>query len=232
MDIVQSMFNHSIFAGFVVGILSLIAIGYQRSDIHTLILTDVIECAMLVIIAAVGTDLAEALILPGLVVGLAEFLAVSEILIQRSRLREKDRGRKMSKLFEEFLAIEESKIEGYIDHPKMEVLYSASKFIGIILVIYGAFLTGFTGGAVMSVGLLFYLLSQGIIDKGISSEDIKDFWEVISGFSGIMWAFWILFGFIGFYLFPDHYVTFLLIAGGALALKVGSKLGLIGDLKF
>jgi len=231
MDVVQGMFNHSIFAGFVVGILSLVAIGYQRSDIHTLILTDVVECAMLVIIAAVGTDLAEALILPGLVVGLAEFLAVSEILIQRDRLGERDK--KISKLFEEFLVVEEPGIGEKIDYSKrMEVLYSAPRFIGIVLVIYGAFLTGFTGGAVMSVGLLFYLFSQGAIGRGISSEGIRDFWESISGFSGVMWAFWILFGFIGFYLFPDHYVTFLLIAGGALALKVGSKLGLIGDLKF
>ena len=231
MDVVQGMFNHSIFAGFVVGILSLVAIGYQRSDIHTLILTDVVECAMLVIIAAVGTDLAEALILPGLVVGLAEFLAVSEILIQRDRLGERDK--KISKLFEEFLVVEESGIGEKIDYSKrMEVLYSAPRFIGIVLVIYGAFLTGFTGGAVMSVGLLFYLFSQGAIGRGISSEGIRDFWESISGFSGVMWAFWILFGFIGFYLFPDHYVTFLLIAGGALALKVGSKLGLIGDLRF
>ncbi|HIP15614.1 MAG TPA: DUF2105 domain-containing protein [Methanothermococcus okinawensis] len=232
MDIVQSMFNHSVFAGFVVGMLSLIAISYQRSDIHTLILTDVVECAMLVIIAAVGTDLAEALILPGLVVGLAEFLVVSEILIQKSKLREKKKDKKISKLFEEFLAVKEPEIVGKIEHPKMEVLYSAPRFIGIILVVYGAFLTGFTGGAVMSVGLLFYLLSQGMIDKKISSENIRNFWEAISGFSGVMWAFWILFGFIGFYLFPHHYVTFLLIAGGALALKVGSKLGLIGDLKF
>ena len=230
MDVVQSMFNHSVFAGFVVGILSLVAIGYQRSDIHTLILTDVVECAMLVIIAAVGTDLAEALILPGLVVGLAEFLAVSEILIQRDRLGERDK--KISKLFEEFLVVEEPGIGEKIDYSKMEVLYSAPRFIGIVLVIYGAFLTGFTGGAVMSVGLLFYLFSQGAIGRGISSEGIRDFWESISGFSGVMWAFWILFGFIGFYLFPDHYVTFLLIAGGALALKVGSKLGLIGDLRF
>ena len=232
MDVVQHMFNYSVFAGFVVGILSLIAIGYQRSDIHLLILTDVVECAMLVIIAALGTDLAEALILPGLVVGLAEFLAVSEILIQRCKLRKKEREKKTSKLFEEFLVVEEPKVEVDIEHPRMEILYSASRFISLILVIYGAFLTGFTGGAVMSVGLLFYLLSQGIVSRGISSEDIKDFWEAVAGFSGIMWALWIVLGFIGFYLFPDHYVTFLLIAGGALALKVGSKLGLIGDLKF
>ena len=161
---------------------------------------------------------------------MAEFLAVSEILIQRDRLGERDK--KISKLFEEFLVVEEPGIGEKIDLCKMEVLYSAPRFIGIVLVIYGAFLTGFTGGAVMSVGLLFYLFSQGAIGRGISSEGIRDFWESISGFSGVMWAFWILFGFIGFYLFPDHYITFLLIAGGALALKVGSKLGLIGDLKF
>ena len=34
-------------------------------------------------VAAVGTDLAEALVLPGLVVDLAEILAISEILMNR-----------------------------------------------------------------------------------------------------------------------------------------------------
>lgn len=54
MDIVSYMFSKSIFVGIVVGILSLYAISRQKSDLHTLLLTDLVECAMLVIIAAIG----------------------------------------------------------------------------------------------------------------------------------------------------------------------------------
>ncbi|MBW9220954.1 DUF2105 family protein [Methanothermococcus sp. SCGC AD-155-M21] len=231
MDIVSYMFSKSIFVGIVVGILSLYAISRQKSDLHTLLLTDLVECAMLVIIAAIGTDLAEALILPGLVVGLAEFLAVSEILVYRNEMRKSNlSNNKKLRLFEEFLAKEEVYVNS-VNFNKMEIIYSAPKFIGFILVLYGAFLTGFTGGAIMASGLLFYLLSQGAIGNGVSLKDIKHSWEAISGFSGIMWAFWILLGFAGFFLFPEHYLFFLLIAGCALALKVGSKLGLIGSLR-
>ncbi|HIP17251.1 MAG TPA: DUF2105 domain-containing protein [Methanothermococcus okinawensis] len=233
MDIVSYMFGKSIFVGMIVGILSLYAISRQKSDLHTLLLTDLVECAMLVIIAAVGTDLAEALILPGLVVGLAEVLAVSEILIYRNEVRKNNlmSDNKKLRLFEEFLAKEEPYVNTDVNFNKMEVIYSAPKFIGFILVLYGAFLTGFTGGAVMASGLLFYLLSQGAIGNGVSFNDIKHSWEAISGFSGIMWAFWILLGFAGFFLFPEHYLFFLVITGCALALKVGSKLGLIGSLR-
>lgn len=38
---------------------------------------------MIFVVSAVGTDLAESLILPGLVVELAETLAISEILLSR-----------------------------------------------------------------------------------------------------------------------------------------------------
>ena len=55
----------------------------KREEIHILILTDLVGLAMIFVVSAVGTDLAEALILPGLVVELAETLAISEILITR-----------------------------------------------------------------------------------------------------------------------------------------------------
>ncbi|AEH07017.1 EhaG family protein [Methanothermococcus okinawensis] len=230
MDIVSYLFNKTVVSGFIIGILSLYAISRQKSDIHMLLLTDLVECAMLVVIAAVGTDLAEALVLPGLVVSMAELLAVSEVLVLRNEMRANNYNKhKKSKLLEEFIVKEIPHCKD-IKFGKMEVLSSAPRFMAFILVIYGALLTGFTGGAVMASGLLFYLLSLGATGNGISLNNIKHTWESISGFSGIMWAFWILFGFIGFFLFPQKYLYFLLIAGCALALKVGSKLGLIGDI--
>jgi energy-converting hydrogenase A subunit G len=229
MDIVSYLFNKTVVVGFIMGILSLYAISRQKSALHMLLLADLVECAMLVVIAAVGTDLAEALILPGLVVGMAELLAVSEVLVLRNEMKNDRKSKvKKSKLLEEFIAKESPHID--VKFGKMEVLYSAPKFMAFVLVVYGALLTGFTGGAVIASGLLFYLLSQGATGKGISLSRLKYTWESISGFSGIMWALWVLFGFVGFFLFPQKYLYFLLIAGCALALKVGSKLGLIGDI--
>ena len=55
-----------------------------------LILTDIVGIAMLIFVAAVGTDLAESLILPGLVVELAEILAISEILMSREMRKSRE----------------------------------------------------------------------------------------------------------------------------------------------
>lgn len=81
--VVVSLYLPAIFTGIFAGLIGLLAITYQKNDLHTLILTDIVGVGMLIIVAAVGTDLAEALILPGLVVELAEILAISEILMSR-----------------------------------------------------------------------------------------------------------------------------------------------------
>lgn len=228
MDIISLLFNKTVMVGLVMGILSLYAISREKSDLHVLLFSDIVEYAMLVIIAAVGTDLAEALILPGLVVGMAELLAVSEILTARNELRKNESNlKKRSKLFEEFTIKESPKID--IQFNKMEVLSAAPKFLSFILIIYGAILTGFTGGAIMASGLLFYIFSQRALDNKILSKDLKIYWEGISGFSGIAWVLWI-FGFMGFFIFPEKWLYFTLLAGFALTLKVGSKLGLIGEI--
>ncbi|WP_456471894.1 EhaG family protein [Methanocaldococcus sp.] len=200
------MYSLTVLVGFIVGILSLFSIGFQKDDLQALILTDLVECAMLIIIAAIGTDLAEALILPGLVVGLAELLAVSEVLIAKKRLKAK----------------EIKKVDIEVD---MEVLRTAPKFLAIILVVYGAILTGFTGGALIASGLLFYAFSK----RTLTSLDklVESLWEGLSGLSGIAWACWVV-GFLGFYLFPKYWLYFLLMAGIGLAIKVGSKMGLVG----
>ena len=78
-----SMYLPAIYAGLIIGFIGALAIALNRREIHILILTDIIGLAMIFIVASVGTDLAEALILPGLVVELAETLAISEILISR-----------------------------------------------------------------------------------------------------------------------------------------------------
>ena len=78
-----SMYLPAIYGALIIGFIGSMAIALNRRDIHILILTDLIGLAMIIIVSAVGTDLAEALILPGLVVELAETLAISEILLTR-----------------------------------------------------------------------------------------------------------------------------------------------------
>ncbi|NTW92060.1 MAG: DUF2105 family protein, partial [Methanoregulaceae archaeon] len=74
----------------VAGIVAFVALVLEKDDLHRLLLLDLVEIPSLGIIALLGTDLAEALILPGLVVGIAELLALSQIYIQKEGL--KDRG--------------------------------------------------------------------------------------------------------------------------------------------
>ena len=87
-------------------------------------------------------------------------------------------------------------------------------------------MSGFTGGAVIATGLLFYALSKRALGLDIS-EELKTMWEGMSALSGIAWALWVL-GFIGLFVFPDKWLICLLMAGLGLVIKVGSKLGLIG----
>ena len=63
-----SMYLPAIYGALIIGFIGSMAIALNRRDIHILILTDLIGLAMIIIVSAVGTDLAEALILPGLVV--------------------------------------------------------------------------------------------------------------------------------------------------------------------
>lgn len=78
-----SLFLPALYVGLITGFIALLAISSQKNDLSALILTDLVGLSMLVIVASVGTDLAEALILPGLVVELAEIMAISEILMSR-----------------------------------------------------------------------------------------------------------------------------------------------------
>ena len=52
----------------------------------------------------------------------------------------------------------------------MEILQTAPVFIAIILVIYGAFLSGFTGGAIAGGGILFYVMSLTV--RGVPSTTL------------------------------------------------------------
>lgn len=201
----QSMYTPALYGGLIVAFIALIGIAIQKKDIHILILTDLIGLAMLIVVAAVGTDLAEALVLPGLVVELAEIMAISEILISREMRK---------------IGLKKSFIPSDLTLD-MEIMTTAPNFIALILIAYGTFLTGFTGGAVAGGGIILYALSRKV--RGLPVIVI----DGISGISGISWCLWII-GFLLFFVTPKYWLLSLFLAALGLFLKVASKMGLIG----
>ena len=207
-----SMYLPAIYAGLIIGFIATMAIALKREEIHILILTDLVGLAMIFVVSAVGTDLAEALILPGLVVELAETLAISEILLTREmRIMEQNprNVKKSSSMFPQPFAL------------NMEILNTAPNFIALVLIGYGIFLTGFTGGAVAGGGIVLYALSKKA--RGLPVLMI----DGIAGVSGIAWCLWII-GFLLFFVTPQYWLLSLFLAACGLLLKVASKVGLIG----
>ncbi len=203
--VVVGLFLPAVFTGIIVGLIGLLAISYQKNDLHALILTDIVGIGMLIIVASVGTDLAESLVLPGLVVELAEIMAISEILMSREI-------RKQGKSVELF------PLPLNLD---MEVLTTAPVFFAVILVAYGAFLSGFTGGAIAGGGILFYVISR--IARGVPSNT----WEGLAGASGIAWCLWLV-GFLIFFVAPDYWLLALFLSAFGVFIKVTFKASLVG----
>lgn len=214
-EVFVSMYLPAIYAGLIIGFIGAMAIAMRREEIHILILTDIIGFAMMIIVSAVGTDLAESLILPGLVVELAEIMAISEILLSRE----------MHKI-ESHPNVNADRRISLFPMPynlDMEIMTTAPNFIALVLIAYGLFLTGFTGGAVAGCGMVLYLVSRKV--NGLPVFTV----EGLSGVSGIAWCFWII-GFALFFLLPEYWLVSLLLAACGLLLKVASKIGLVGVL--
>ncbi|MEN6330107.1 MAG: EhaG family protein [Methanobacteriaceae archaeon] len=207
-QLVVSLYPVAIWVGIITGLIGLVGISFQKNDLSVLILTDIVGVAMLIFVAGVATDLAEALILPGLVVELAEILAISEILLSRE-MRKSSRSRK--DLAPTNLPL------------NMEILETAPIFIAVILIAYGIFLSGFTGGAVAGGGILFYVLSKSARNLPV------ELFEGLAGVSGIAWVFWIV-GFLLFFVGPGFWLLGLMLSAFGLLIKVASKVGLIGML--
>lgn len=210
--ITASLYIPAIYVAIIVAFIGLMGIAIEKRDIQILILTDIVGLGMLIIVAAVGTDLAEALILPGLVVELAEIMAISEILISREmrKIEAKNENNEKS-IFPKPLNLD------------MEIMTTAPNFIALIMLGFGAFLTGFTGGAVAGGGILFYILSRKA--RGLPIAVI----DGLGGISGIAWCLWII-GFVLFFVAPELWLLSLFMAACGLVLKVASKIGLIGTM--
>ncbi|MBR1368332.1 hypothetical protein RJ53_01985 [Methanocalculus chunghsingensis] len=170
----------------------------EKDDLHKLILTDLAAIMALFIIALVGTDLAEALILPGLVVGISKLMALAEIYLVKEGIQQKKNSTVLD----------------------IEVLDTAPAILAAILVIYGIILSGFSGGAVAGLGIIFYL--------AFKKHDEK--FELIETVSGYAWVTWIAAFFI-FLIFPSQWFLAVMLAGGGILLKVMAKFSLIGTMR-
>ena len=151
--------------------------------------------------------MSEALILPGLVVELAEIMAISEILISRE-MRKADKDTSFAPMPLDI---------------NMEIMTTAPNFIALLLIGYGVFLSGFTGGAVAGGGIVIYVLSRKA--RGLPIVVL----DGVGAISGISWCLWII-GFLLFFLLPQYWLLSLFLAALGLLLKVASKIGLIGIL--
>jgi len=142
---------------FVAVIITFVAAFREKNDIHRLIIADLAEVSALAIIALIATDLAEALIIPGLVVGISELMALSEIYLTREGL-----NRPVKQSF------------------RIEVLDTAPAIIAAILIVYGIVLSGFTGGAVAGTGVIFYFMGKQHTERFAIIE-------TVSGYAWAFW---------------------------------------------
>ena len=178
---------------FIAAVIAFFALVIEKDDLHRLLLLDLVEVPSLGIIALLGTDLAEALILPGLVVGIAELLALSQIYVTKEGLREK-----------------------VVHGLNIEVVQAdAPLIISVLLICYGIILSGFTGGGVAGLGVVFYFMARGH----------REHFELLEMASGISWAIWI-FAFFIFMFIPEYWMFALFLAAIGILLKVVVKLSL------
>ena len=154
-------YSYGLFVVMVAAVIAFFALARERDDLHKLLLLDLVEIVGLSVIALLGTDLAEALILPGLTVGIAELLALSQIYCTKEGIREMP-------------------VRGL----NIEVIAKADAplIISIFLVTYGMILSGFTGGAVAGLGLVVLFISRSY------REDLN-LLEMASGISWALWIF-------------------------------------------
>lgn len=191
-------YSYGILVVMVAAVIAFYALAREHDDLHKLLLLDLVEIVGLGVIALLGTDLAEALILPGLTVGIAELLALSHIYCTKEGIRDRP-----------------------VTGLNIEVIAKADAplIISVFLVAYGLILSGFTGGAVAGLGLVFLFISRTY------REDLN----LLEMASGISWALWIAAFFVFMFLSQYWFVALMGAAIGIL-LKVTVKMSLVGTM--
>jgi len=100
------------------------------------------------------------------------------------------------------------------------LLTDLAEILALILVADGIILSGVTGGAVAAVGAVFYFMCRGHAEQ----------FELIETVSGYAWAIWIGAFFIFMFL-PQYWFFAVMMAGGAILLKVMAKMSLVGTMR-
>jgi energy-converting hydrogenase A subunit G len=192
--------QYSIGMGMVLasGVIAFAALAFERDDLHRLLLIDLVEIPSLGIVALLGTDLAEALVLPGLVVGIAELLALSHIYLLKEDLRDRP--------------------EGYL-HIEVVEIGHAPVIIAVLLVVYGLILSGFTGGGIAGLGIVFFFMAKGHHEN----------FSLLEAAAGISWGIWVC-SFFVFMFLPQYWMLAVLGAGAGILLKVTAKMSLVGTM--
>ena len=191
-------YSYGLLVVLVAGVIAFVALAIETDDLHRFLLLDLVEIPLLGVIALLGTDLAEALVLPGLTVGIAEQLALSQIYCTKERI-----------------------LKNPVKGLSIEVIAKADAplIISIFLVGYGLILSGFTGGGVAGLGLVFFFMSRGY------REDLN----LLEMASGISWALWV-FSFFVFMFLPQYWFVALMGAAVGIVLKVTTKMSLVGTM--
>ena len=57
--LVVVIYTPAILVGIIAALIGLLGISFEKNDLQVLILTDLVGIAMLILVAAIGTDLAE-----------------------------------------------------------------------------------------------------------------------------------------------------------------------------
>lgn len=197
IDIV-SLYPVGLAVAFAAIIIAFFAMFREKEDVHKLILVDLIEITGLVVIALIATDLAEALILPGLVVGIAEILAVSELWLAKEGLQNQKPARTLD----------------------IEVMKTAPPILGAILVAYGIFCTGFTGGLLAGLGMMLFFLGKNVRER----------FAVIENTSVYAWGLWVI-AFLVFMVFPAQWFLAVMMAAVGIMIKVMAKMALVGTMR-
>lgn len=198
LDIVPTLYPIGLAVAFVAIIIAFFAMFREKEDVHKMILVDLIEITGLVVIALLATDLAEALILPGLVVGIAEILAVSELWLAKEGLQNQKPARTLD----------------------IEVMKTAPPILGAILLAYGIFCTGFTGGLIAGLGMMLFFLGK----------NVKERFGVIENASVYAWGLWVI-SFLIFMVFPDQWFLAIMMAAVGVMIKVMAKMALVGTMR-
>ena len=198
LENIPSLYPVGLAVAFAAIIIAFFAMFREKEDVHKLILVDLIEITGLVVIALLATDLAEALILPGLVVGIAEILAVSELWLAKEGLQNQKPARTLD----------------------IEVMKTAPPILGAILVAYGIFCTGFTGGLIAGLGMMLFFLGKNVRER----------FGVIENASVYAWGLWVL-AFLVFMVFPAQWFLAIMMAAVGIMIKVMAKMALVGTMR-